>query len=194
LNNNNDSSQQSGKRDKYYSLHELSKGVPGLKCKSCEEIIPIKSNHGIEEERSRLGAYLADIELTCSNSECANHYVSVHHSPQSYSKFGSTTGNQRFQCKQCKKTFSTGTKRRKQKPSEVNKQPYSLLMNKVPIKRCCEILDISPPTFYHKLDWLYEQAQGFIRERKLLSSFEAERLYLSTDRQVQAVGLVVMTN
>lgn len=186
-NKNNDSSQQSGKRDKYYALHGLGKGIPGLKCKSCEEITPIKSNQGIEEERSRLGAYLNDIELTCPNSDCSNHFVSVYHSPKSYSKFGSTNGNQRYQCRQCKKTFSNGSKRRKQKRSEVNKQLYTLLMNKVPIKRCCEILDISPPTFYHKLDWLYEQAQGFIRERerKLLSSFEAERLYLSTDRQVQ---------
>ena len=59
-------------------------------------------------------------------------------------------------------------------------------MNKVSVRRCCEILDITAQTFYNKVDWLYEQAQGFVqnRERKLLTSFEADRLYLSTDRQV----------
>ncbi|MFA0036413.1 hypothetical protein [Vibrio sp. 10N.261.52.A1] len=37
------------------------------------------------------------------------------------------------------------------------------------------------------MDWLYEQALGFVqeRERKLIEKCNAERLYLSTDRQVQ---------
>ncbi len=60
------------------------------------------------------------------------------------------------------------------------------LMNKIPVNRCCEVLSIFPQTYYHKLDWLYEQALGFVRERerKLLKSIEIPRLYLSTDRQV----------
>lgn len=45
---------------------------------------------------------------------------------------------------------------------------------------------IRPQTYYDKVDWLYEQAQGFVQNRglKLLKNFETNRLYLSTDRQV----------
>lgn len=63
-------------------------------------------------------------------------------------------------------------------------------MNKNALRRICEILDISPQTYYNKLDWLYGQALAFTsqRERKLLESFEARRLYLSTDRQAHIVN------
>lgn len=183
---------QHGKRDSHYAISGLGKGVPGLKCKGCGEITPIKSNLGVHEEYERLKSYLCDKDYSCPNAECENHSVTITSSPKSYSKFGKTNGAQRFQCKSCRKTFSTSTKRRRQNRSEINKTLFKLLVNKVPIRRCCEILDISPSTFYHKVDWLYEQALGFIqeRERKLIEQCNAERLYLSTDRQVQVTNWV----
>ncbi|AMJ87292.1 hypothetical protein [Alteromonas sp. Mac1] len=179
-------SQAGSKRDPNYAISGLAKGVPGLKCKACNEITPIKSNYSIEEEKQRLSAYLIASPLSCPNESCINHNLSIIEAPDSYYKFGQTSGNQRYQCKVCRKTFSSGNKRRSQKRSEVNKSLYKALMNKLPVKRCCEFLEISPQTYYRKVDWLYEQALGFVRERerKLLRSFEMKRLYLSTDRQV----------
>ena len=179
-------SQETSKRDPLYAISGLGKGVPGIKCKACGEITPIKSNSSIVEEKQRLGAYLNTAPLTCPNHSCINHELSIIESPDSYYKFGQTSGNQRYQCKICRKTFSLGNKRRTQRRSEINKSLYKALMNKMPVKRSCEFLEISPQTYYRKVDWLYEQALGFVREReiKLLKSFEMQRLYLSTDRQV----------
>ncbi len=183
-NKNSSERQAKSRRDPLYALSGLAKDTPGLKCKECGDIIPIKSNEGVFQEKERLGSYLVANAICCSNKECDNQFKSV--SDELYYRFGSTGGNQRYQCKSCRKTFSAGNKRRKQKRSEINRQFYSLIVNKVPINRVCEVLDISPSTYYHKLDWLYQQARGFVRERemKLFKSFEAPRLFLSTDRQV----------
>ncbi|EJG0969542.1 IS1 family transposase [Vibrio parahaemolyticus] len=178
------------KRDPFYAISGLAADTPGLKCKACNVISPIKSNKGVHQEYKRLSLYLESQKHTCPNHECSNHLLDVNSNPKSYYKFGSTNGSQRFQCKLCRKTFSTGSKRRTQRKSEKNKLIYSLLVNKVPVRRCCEIAGISPSTFYKKVDWLYEQAQGFVqlRERKLLEQISIDRLYLSTDRQVQATN------
>jgi len=179
-------SQTEGSRTPHYVISGLGKGVPGIKCKACGEITPIKSNSSINEEKQRLGAYLIDTPLFCTNDLCINFKLSIIESPNSYYKFGKTTENQRYQCKACQKTFSTGNKRRTQRRSEINKSLYKALMNKMSVKRCCEFLEISPQTYYRKIDWLYEQALGFVRERerKLMKNLQISRLYLSTDRQV----------
>ncbi|MGB5444982.1 MAG: hypothetical protein WBM99_05670 [Psychromonas sp.] len=179
-------SQIKAPKDESYAISGYGKQLPALKCKSCGNISPIKSNIAIHEEKQRLGAYLLDKPTCCPNTECINNKVSIFESPISYSKFGMTSGNQRYRCKSCKKTFSLGNKRRAQKRSEINKSLFVHLMNKIPVNRCCEVLDISPQTYYRKVDWLYEKALGFVRERerKLLKNVEIPRLYLSTDRQV----------
>jgi transposase-like protein len=176
--------------DPCYTKVATAKGVPALKCRICGDITALKSNLGVFEERSRLGAYLLNKSdlLSCPNKSCENHAIPLAQGAGHYYLKGQTSGNQRYQCKTCKKTFSSGSKRRQQLRPEINKQLFALLMNKSPIKRCCELLEISPPTFYHKLDWLYEQALGFIKDRevRLLKSFAQDRLYLSTDRQSHA--------
>ncbi|MFA0036412.1 hypothetical protein [Vibrio sp. 10N.261.52.A1] len=121
---------QHSKRDSHYAISGLGKGLPGLKCKGCGEITPIKSNLGIHEEYTRLKSYLSDKDYSCPNAECDNHSVSITDSPKSYSKIGKTNGSQRFQCKSCRKTFSTGSKRRRQNRSEINKTLFKLLVNK----------------------------------------------------------------
>ena len=186
-NNKNDSNGQSKvTQDPNYTIAAYGKQLPVIKCKACNEFTPIKSNQGIFEEKSRLGAYLTGVELTCPNIDCGNHHISVSTLLTAYYRVGTTNNNQRYQCKLCKKTFSTGNKRRKQLRPEINKQLYINLVNKAPVNRCCEMLGIRPQTYYDKVDWLYEQALGFVhnRERKLFKNFETDRLYLSTDRQV----------
>ena len=168
-----------------YGISGVAKGKPALKCKACGQITSIKSNRGVFEERERLRAYLEPRQTHCPNEACGNFGIPVSESPDLYYRFGKTSGNQRYQCKSCRKTFSDGNKRRKQRRPEINKRFYSLLMNTIALNRVLEHLDMAPETYYRKLDWLYEQACGFIRERehRLLESYEASRLYLSTDRQ-----------
>lgn len=59
-------------------------------------------------------------------------------------------------------------------------------MNRTPVRRTCEILDISPKTYYHKLEWLYRKCLEFLEryEVKALSKKEFGTLWLNTDKLV----------
>ncbi len=76
--------------------------------------------------------------------------ICVSESPKSYYKKGMTSGN----------------KRRRHLIPEINKRLYVLLMNQAPVRRCCEVLEINAQVYYDKVDWLYDQVQGFIQHRE----------------------------
>ncbi len=46
------------KRDPFYAISGLAADTPGLKCKACNVISPIKSNKGVNQEYKRLSLYL----------------------------------------------------------------------------------------------------------------------------------------
>ena len=170
----------------FYKISGAGKNSPHLQCRACVQITPIKSNEGIVEEEVRLSSYLKTPEFSCPNSDCDNHLISVKQDPKRYKKHGQTSGNDRYQCKSCGKTFSTGNKRRKHRRSEINKSFFTLLVNKTVMRRACEILDISSKTYFDKLDWLYGQTIGFLRDResRLLDGVGINRVEICTDRQV----------
>lgn len=115
-----------------------------------------------------------------------NHTKDFKSFPQGYKRNGKTTvGFQRYKCLTCKKSFSESNNQRTQRRSEVNKRVYLSVVNKMPVKRACEMLEISPKTYYRKIDFLHRQALTYIRERelKLFEQFQAKRIYLSSDRQ-----------
>ncbi|MFA4918480.1 MAG: hypothetical protein WC581_04425 [Thermodesulfovibrionales bacterium] len=60
-----------------------------------------------------------------------------------------------------------------------------MLVNKMPLKRICEVVDISMPTLYDKIDFIHRQCIAFTasRERRLLEGMPIKRLYIGTDRQ-----------
>ncbi|MFT4655158.1 MAG: transposase-like protein [Patiriisocius sp.] len=103
-----------------------------------------------------------------------------------YKKHGQTSGNARYQCKLYRKTFSDGNKRRRHRRSEINKSFFLHIVNKTPMRRMCEILDISSKTYFDKLNWLYEQYLAFARDReiRLLRATYAQKIDICTDRQV----------
>ncbi len=112
--------------------------------------------------------------------------MSVSDNANLYKRHGQTSGNTRYQCKLCKKTFSDGNKRRQHRRSEINKSFFLHIVNKTPMRRMCEILDISSKTYFDKLNWLYEQSLAFAREReiRLLKTSYAQKVDICTDRQV----------
>ncbi|MCQ1056555.1 hypothetical protein LRP52_00555 [Photobacterium sp. ZSDE20] len=172
--------------DPLYKKSGASNGECSLHCKECDGYSAIKSNEGVKEELDRISAYLKPKELSCPNEECDNHKLPISSNSTAYKKSGKTkSGSQRYQCLSCKKTFSDTNHRRSQRRSEVNKRLYLSIVNKVPVRRACEMLEIAPDTYYRKLDFLHEQALTYIRERelKLFEQFSSRRIYLSTDRQ-----------
>lgn len=166
-------------------------GVPVLNCRLCGEFPPIKSNSAISEERARLLSDLAERpEPTCPDEACVNHSIPISQA-EFYQSFGLTkSGSNRYRCKACRKTFSVGKSTTGHKQPHKNRMIFSLLMNKSPFRRICEVADIGPESLYGKIDFLYRQSQLFSadREKRLLSGMAIPRLYLATDRQDYVVN------
>lgn len=167
--------------------------LPVLKCKLCGEFPPIKSNLAVSEELNRLLADLIPAPApSCPDAQCANHEVSVDAGKGHYQSFGMTpSGSKRYLCKACGRTFAISSKSTlRQRQSDKNKMIFSLLMNKSPMRRICEVADINPKTLYQRIDFLYRQCKAFAaaHERPLLDSMAIPRLYIAVDRQDYTVN------
>ena len=143
----------------------------------------LKSNQAVHEELARISKYLDDVALNCPSEKCDSN---IGKKPVSVKKNGKTkSGNQRYQCLLCGKSFSERPKSRKQKKPHVNKLLFRLLVNKEPIRRIAEILGISESTVYDKIRFIHRQCLDFAKSReKKLERTNFKRLYLSTDRQI----------
>lgn len=179
-----------GQQQDTYIIQGSSAGVPMLSCRVCGEYPPIKSNAAISEERDRFLADLSEAPPpSCLDASCANHALPV--GKDNYQSFGTTkSGSRRYRCKSCGKTFSVGKSTTRHKQPHKNRLIFSLLMNKTPLRRICEVADIGPEGLYGKIDFLYEQTKAFAanREKHLLDGMPIRRLYLSTDRQDYVVN------
>lgn len=157
-----------------------------MRCLQCQESPPIKSNLGIAEECRRFSQALrVRPEPSCPNSACENHQIPVTQSKK-YQSFGTShSGSHRYRCKACQRTFSVGPSTLRQKAPHKNRTIFSLLVNKSPFRRICEVADIAPPGLYGKMAFLANQCQAFAadREQKLVEGMPIRRLYLATDRQ-----------
>lgn len=173
-----------------YAVQGTSAGVSSLACRVCGEFPPIKSNAAIAEERDRFLSDLAEAVLpSCPDANCANHGVPV--GKGGYQSFGITkSGSRRYRCKACSMTFSVGKSTTGHKQPHKNRLIFSLLMNKTPLRRICEVADIGPEGLYGKIDFLFEQTKAFAanREKRLLDGMPIRRLYLTTDRQDYVVN------
>lgn len=173
-----------------YTIHSAGAGMPVLKCRLCNEFPPIKSNQAITEERDRYLAALTETpESSCPDANCSNHAVPVSVKGH-YQSFGQTSsGSRRYRCKTCGKTFAVSKSTTGHKAPHKNRLIFSLLMNKSPMRRICEVADIGPEGLYGKIDFLYEQTRLFAANReKRLSAMAIPRLYLATDRQDYVVN------
>jgi len=160
-----------------------------LICKACGQYSVLKSNLGVAEELKRLQAYLQERSASghsCSTPGCPNCDRELSAHPEDYHRFGqSAAGARRYRCKACRRTFSiNGKPAARQRATHKNKAIYKHLVNKVPFKRICELVDISPPTLYRKIDFLHVQSLAFAANReRQLADLPIQRLYIACDRQ-----------
>jgi hypothetical protein len=170
-----------------YTISGQGKGIQGIRCNTCGEAPPIKSNLGIAEEVARLGSHLlARPSAGCSGDACASRGISPHDRPDLYDRFGKTrAGSSRWRCKRCGKTISTpASPLLRQRVADKNGLIFTLLMNKMPMRRILETAEISAPTLYGKIDFLHRQAMLFAGHyERALPSMAIRRLYLASDRQ-----------
>ena len=157
-----------------------------FKCKACNEYPPLKSNSGVVEELARITKYCLPKEVvSCTNEACPNHNKSK--TEGRYKRAGKTSqGSQRYQCLECGKTFSVSARvTLRQRYPRLNTQVMALLLNKSPLSRICEVLDISPKTLYNRIDFIHEQCLVFAakKEKELPAIAKGKKLYISVDRQ-----------
>jgi len=155
---------------------------------ACKVTLQVVSNAAIVEERDRyLKAFAPAGTVACRNASCSGFGQSVAEHPEQYQRFGTTSaGSARFRCGGCGRTFSTSTSstRRLRQP-ENTVLVLRLLMNKSPMRRICEVADISPRTLYQRIDLLHDQLGRLAaqHERLLLDGKTFPRMHLAVDRQ-----------
>ncbi|UEX77991.1 IS1 family transposase [Sediminicurvatus halobius] len=170
-------------------IGEKAKSIPpSVRCKSCGETIPLKSNAGVVDTIDILT--WRPETFCCPQPECENTSVDLRTTPDAYYRHGKTRqGTPRFRCRACGQTFVTQGRRRPQRAGERpyrTEQVVKALLNSMPINRIIEIFSIHPQTIYDIIDRAYEACLVFAAEREIqLGAKAAGRgdLYIATDRQ-----------
>lgn len=152
------------------------------------------SNWSVAEEIERLiriNSLLPVVkEYDFHKPACLNEQGTPKSNPDSFYKRGKNSANsQRYQCKSCKKITSVLPNKKEnlkfnQKRNEVLPTFAKLLVNKVPINRACEILEIAKGMYYQKLEWLYRCCLEFLEthETKKLAKTEFPEMWITTDK------------
>lgn len=175
------------KRPNPYTVVASGANQPALRCNSCGEHMPMKSNAGIAEELARMRAASSPAEEpSCPDEACANHEIPVSQGKAFYSSFGHTAiGSPRWKCKACGKTFSAAKKStHRQRDSHKNKRLLKALMNQMAFRRIQDNEDVANKTLRQRVDFFHRQALAFAADREAkLKGLPIRRLYLAVDRQ-----------
>ena len=176
-----------------YKVSSAGKGYPHLTCQRCGSLFPMKSNLGIHEELERIDAHATASlwEASCPDESCDQHGLGVSAGNPFYVSFGATkAGSPRWRCNACRKTFSAPkSSTLRQRESHKNKLIFSLLVNKMPLRRICEVAEIGPNALYGKIDFIHRQCEKFLSAREAkLPGMAIRRLCLGVDRQDYAVN------
>lgn len=173
------------KGSRYYTSGSGKQKV--IHCNGCNENIPIKNNACINEELARFQQYLDEpVEYACPNNACPNKSTSLYVNQSLYRKFGQTSKEkQRYQCKNCHRTFSITPKASRQTLAYKNINIFMLLMNHVPFRRILEIEDIKFQTLYDKIDYIENRCIKYLQHKEIefFQNNKLERLYLGCDQQ-----------
>lgn len=163
--------------------------TPVLQCRLCKTSVTMLSNHQIVEERDRLLLLGSPAKLgSCRKVGCPNAANDLSFHPAAYQRFGSTAiGSPRYRCRVCGSTFSTPVSphhrlRRPEKTLEV----FRCLINKVAMRRTCELADVGAETLYQRIGLIYERCRDFVarhEEPLLAGTLKRERMHVAVDRQ-----------
>jgi hypothetical protein len=121
-------------------------------CVICNTQTALKSNLGIYEEFERIRCALNLGDNGCTNTVCGNLGKSTLNFRTHYRVHGTTkAGTTRYQCKACLQVFTSAPKKiRQSKRPDISKLVFSLLINKMPMRRICETASIRPATYTEK--------------------------------------------
>lgn len=138
-------------------------------CGACGISSVVKNNRAIVEEYRRLRSMQqrGNPDGSCPNTVCRSHCRPVAANPDLYRRYGRTkTGDQRWRCRGCEKTFTIGRPTRRQRKTDKNGLLLRLLTNDTSLSKICEITGLSPRGIYSKIDFLYERVRAFTGRRE----------------------------
>lgn len=142
---------------------------------TCSKTSRIKNNHAIVEEQKKL-KHLQDFDPTapsCRTKGCFAHGLAPEGHPEFYRRFGKTAkGDPRWQCRLCSKTFSIGKPARRHLRSDKNRIIFQMLCNDMSLSKISKIADVSYRDLYGKIDFFYDQIQGFVSKRQDFSKVD----------------------
>ena len=187
------------RNDPNYTIVGNKKRGSSIKCKSCSRHYTVKSNRAVAEEMERLRCkpQLAKVfsqdGYSCSNIDCDNFGIHATLPSDKYIGAGRTDkGNQRFKCRNCNKTFTRGSEKRRSHPqarTHDNDFLFRLLISKSSINRSMFMADMPAATVYKKIDMFYERSIHFLLQREeRLKELELPMMRLSSDRQEYQVN------
>lgn len=125
---------------------------------------------------------------SCRIPACTNHGVDVAASPDGYQRFGQTAaGSPRHRCRVCGATFSTpkSITHRLRQPDKTL-PVFKALINKVPMRRLCDLMDVSPQLLYQRIGWIHERCRAFAARHEAAlwaGTVARERMHVAIDRQ-----------
>jgi transposase-like protein len=157
---------------------------------------PTISNWSVAEEIKRLliinTAVPIEPEYQFHNIDCINAGTTPFNDKNYFYYKGKSTSNSlKYQCKVCKKNTNVLPEQDKsfgyhQQRNDILNEFCKLIMSRTPVKRICEILKISPTTFYAKLEWVYRKCLEFNErhETKVLKNMHFHQININTDMMV----------
>ena len=156
-------------RDMYYKVHSTNKGrIPSVRCKSCKDNPPMKSNASIAAELNRLidlgGIRTLEEVVSCRNPECENksHPIATHR--HCYQKWGRGPGGaQKYRCKACGRQVVVSNPVRLHKLHRtLAVDVFSRVANKVAIRRAVNGARLkSNKDYYRILDFIESRCRAF---------------------------------
>lgn len=154
--------------------------------------MPIRSNDAIAEELKRLSDHIfGKPPPSCPHADCDN-YGSPVTEAGLYARFGKTpSGTPRWRCNACRKTITeAGAPQKRQRKAHKNRDVFSLLMNKSPLRRIAEVTGLDPKTIYGKIALIHRQSQAFAghRELQLVQGMVLPKMYVAIDHQSHIVN------
>ena len=156
-------------RDMRYKVHSTSKGTsPSVRCKSCKDNPPMRSNASIASEVRRmieLGGLLRLEETeACRNADCKNAQrpIALHRSR--YQKYGTgPNGGQNYLCKSCGRVMLLSRPARLRKNyRRLAGDVFGRIVNKAPMRRTVSGAGLkSCGAYYRILNFIHRRCQAY---------------------------------
>lgn len=164
------------------------------------------SNWSIAEEIKRLSTndtvkdMVDNKDYVFHREDCPKKDLTPFDNPKDFYKRGKSTGkSQKWQCKLCKKITNELPERANssnyhQKRNDILPRFSDLLISRTPVSRACNILGVSPSTYYNKLEWLYKKCLEFNErhETQAFKKLDFESAWINTDSMIYYLNNVRM--